>query len=739
MASPENGAFSYNERILVAPLSRPKWESIIGEEPLQQERDLAPSPFVHVQLESSMTLVEREATRAIDAASSLSTGSVTPFPQEAVDLLKHHNATSMLLTVGTSSSHTFGIHPLDNYVDETSRRLDLGPSGVLVRATFSLTHQQPKRIMESYAKAQFEALLHDLVAQRILLAPLFSVSIRRLHRHVVSYWSESTTNINHQMVTYELVLPMEEAALSSEGMHAFATAFAPCHNQSGIFAWNDPLTTSEFFVKRNTVMRHSWWIQVDLQEQETQPDNNPNDIRKTTTTRIIKGLQFQPSVKQLSSLSSSTSKPKKKTIMSKENNRTVALADIFPKSIKHRSCPFVQEATLEAVLSPTIQLLSLGTSKGGGDEEEKTQQSSLPSHIPSIEVLELNPKNWSKPFIAILGGNALAPSMSLLQQQQQQPRWSVHQTIQRPRGVANWGRLITEVNVLSSRSLFPATADDSDCHLVVDLQWFLPPVVQPTWQSLRVVWERTSEKVEQQLDWRHDLDGRIQFSHGDEEDDDAAIHFHIPQWNVTTTSSAALNAEHKLTVYMEYEPAFLSFEHFPGDANRGVEIPPAVASFVEICPAHSLRTASTPSSQPIKHVQSAPITLYSNSLLLMPPVPDMSMPFNVLSMTCSLYAFVIGSLLNLLIRKSSERIQRDYDPSNVPPPSKLQLLKTKVRERLSRILGRNKEKERASVEDEKAETPQVGEGTQAHPSATQKDATNTPEGQPGESTDLSSS
>ena len=56
----------------------------------------------------------------------------------------------------------------------------------------------------------------------------------------------------------------------------------------------------------------------------------------------------------------------------------------------------------------------------------------------------------------------------------------------------------------------------------------------------------------------------------------------------------------------------------------------------------------------------------------------MSMPFNVLSMTCSLYAFIIGSLLNLLIRKSSERVQRSYDPSKVPRPNKLQQLKAKI-------------------------------------------------------------
>eukprot|EP00797_Seminavis_robusta_P008509 Sro15_g011290.1 GPI transamidase component (204) ;mRNA; r:128196-128807 len=161
--------------------------------------------------------------------------------------------------------------------------------------------------------------------------------------------------------------------------------------------------------------------------------------------------------------------------------------------------------------------------------------------------------------------------------------------------------------------------------------------------------------------------------------DDGTLFFRIPHWNVTTTTKSR---PHSLSISLDYRPAFLSFEHFPGDANRGVEIPPAKATF-------------TCQQQP-------PIHLYSNSLLLLPPVPDMSMPFNVLSMSCSLYAFVVGSILNLLIRKGSERVQRTYDPSKVPPPGKLRQLVGKIKEKVQALKGKSKESSAAAATGENA-------------------------------------
>lgn len=70
-------------------------------------------------------------------------------------------------------------------------------------------------------------------------------------------------------------------------------------------------------------------------------------------------------------------------------------------------------------------------------------------------------------------------------------------------------------------------------------------------------------------------------------------------------------------------------------------------------------------------------------IFTMPPVPDMSMPFNVISLSCILYAFVIGSLANLLIRKSSQRIKSKMYPNK--RKSKIQRIKERVNEKLGRF------------------------------------------------------
>ena len=75
-----------------------------------------------------------------------------------------------------------------------------------------------------------------------------------------------------------------------------------------------------------------------------------------------------------------------------------------------------------------------------------------------------------------------------------------------------------------------------------------------------------------------------------------------------------------------------------------------------------------------------PVKLYSSPLLLMPPVQDMSMPFNLTSLTCTLYAFIIGSLANLLVQKSSEKVKQTLNPEI--NKTKLQKFKQRLREML---------------------------------------------------------
>lgn len=168
----------------------------------------------------------------------------------------------------------------------------------------------------------------------------------------------------------------------------------------------------------------------------------------------------------------------------------------------------------------------------------------------------------------------------------------------------------------------------------------LPPVLQPRWTSLKVQTESG-----QSLDWNSLLAHEIVF-------DDDGVHLSYG-WNESFSMS------------LQFEPRFWSIDSIPGDPNRGIELPPLVVDF-----GHG--------------------TLSSNTVLLLPPLPDLSMPFNVLSLSCTLYAFIIGSTMSLLIRKASQAVQEELDPSK-KPPSKIQLLKGKLTTLLNKKLRRKTE------------------------------------------------
>jgi Gpi16 subunit, GPI transamidase component len=544
--------------------------------------------YVAVRMESAMS---RTWSKKKDSVR------MTPFPQEAIDILQHHNATRILVQVGTSASREFGISPLDEIepwhtraimgqqqqrASRHAQRLDLGPSGVRVFATL----QVPHNATFSFLRTQFETLLRDIVSRRILLAPLFSISIPRLHRHWFSWPDPNDGLLRH----FELFLPTEGSALSSEGMREFATAFSPCYNQSGIFHWNTPKIMSELFVKRHSSARHSLWIQLEQQQQQ----ETEQSTTTITTTRLVKGLQFQPNIAG----ESSEFFPTCTSSITNASNRTVALADVFPKSTRHQRCPFVQEATLETVKMSHVRLLE--------------PSNTIIDDSVHVNRHTLDPDHWKDPWITIL---------PIDQARQSTPRYSIHQALRQPRGVSYSGQLVTQVVLHpfgSSSTTTTTTITKNKCSTSVHVQWFLPPIVVPQWQSLQVIWEDAEQQVERLLDWRKDLHGSITMIdpklgstdlHNKNVFHDGTLHFQIPHWNVPSSAHAQT-----LTFSLDYRPAFLSFENFPGDANRGVEIPPASAIFVETC--NETQLTSSPTS----------IQLYSNSLLLIPPVPDMSMP-----------------------------------------------------------------------------------------------------------------
>jgi hypothetical protein len=90
--------------------------------------------------------------------------------------------------------------------------------------------------------------------------------------------------------------------------------------------------------------------------------------------------------------------------------------------------------------------------------------------------------------------------------------------------------------------------------------------------------------------------------------------------------------------------------------------------------------------------------IYGTGPLLDPPLPDFSMPFNVITLSCTAIAFFIGTLANMLIRKSDWKSLRSSSHAE-----EQQGWKARVREKLSKLaakLGISKN-EAATVDSDK--------------------------------------
>ncbi|KAL0960483.1 hypothetical protein HGRIS_005524 [Hohenbuehelia grisea] len=108
-----------------------------------------------------------------------------------------------------------------------------------------------------------------------------------------------------------------------------------------------------------------------------------------------------------------------------------------------------------------------------------------------------------------------------------------------------------------------------------------------------------------------------------------------------TTLQALITVPPKATIRltMDVTKAFLRYTEHPPDAQRGWDLPPAV-----IVPLvnGTLRGPAQPSLGS---------RIYTPILLVDLATPDFSMPYNVIIFTCTVLAFLFGTIFNLLTRK----------------------------------------------------------------------------------------
>ncbi|KAJ2082362.1 Subunit of the glycosylphosphatidylinositol transamidase complex-like protein [Coemansia sp. RSA 988] len=102
----------------------------------------------------------------------------------------------------------------------------------------------------------------------------------------------------------------------------------------------------------------------------------------------------------------------------------------------------------------------------------------------------------------------------------------------------------------------------------------------------------------------------------------------------------------------DFDKGFLRYTEHPPDANRGFSIAPAVVSY-------RLTTTNSTDDQPLlctinatqpQKSKECTVHLYTEQFLASLPTPDFSMPYNVVSISCTILALFFGRVFNLLTR-----------------------------------------------------------------------------------------
>lgn len=107
---------------------------------------------------------------------------------------------------------------------------------------------------------------------------------------------------------------------------------------------------------------------------------------------------------------------------------------------------------------------------------------------------------------------------------------------------------------------------------------------------------------------------------------------------------------------LDFDKGFLHIDEYPPDANQGFDIPSAVISFPEFKTSLHLVEDNSTMKLPIvsKLQDESPVVSYTEVLLVPLTTPDFSMPYNVITITCTVFALYFGSLLNALQRRAGE-------------------------------------------------------------------------------------
>ncbi|XP_010547095.1 PREDICTED: GPI transamidase component PIG-T-like isoform X2 [Tarenaya hassleriana] len=134
---------------------------------------------------------------------------------------------------------------------------------------------------------------------------------------------------------------------------------------------------------------------------------------------------------------------------------------------------------------------------------------------------------------------------------------------------------------------------------------------------------------------------------------------------------------------LEFDKGFLHIDEYPPDANQGFDIPSALISFPDHHAQLVFPEESTNSPLLSKFKERSPVRSYTEVLLVPLTTPDFSMPYNVITITCTVFALYFGSLLNVLRRRvgEEERLLKSKDKKSGKLAQLLTRIAAKIRGR----------------------------------------------------------
>ncbi|URE08224.1 Gpi16 subunit, GPI transamidase component [Musa troglodytarum] len=107
---------------------------------------------------------------------------------------------------------------------------------------------------------------------------------------------------------------------------------------------------------------------------------------------------------------------------------------------------------------------------------------------------------------------------------------------------------------------------------------------------------------------------------------------------------------------LDFDKGFLHIDEYPPDANQGFDIPSALVTFPNFHSSRSYVEDNLSINSPLllKFQEKNVVRSYTEALLVPLTTPDFSMPYNVITFTCTVLALYFGSLLNVLRRRVGE-------------------------------------------------------------------------------------